>query len=110
MRDAELEELTPEAAQAVARLMGVGAQSGAVVIGLSGVRRTRGLALVFVDASVSANTQRELSRLQAQGARVFRCADLTDLTRSIGREDASVAGVKAGTLAQGMQKILPDSQ
>ncbi len=102
----EPEELTAAAAHGVSRLMGVGVRSGAVVIGLSGVRRTRDLALVFLDASVSDNTQRELIGLRHRGVRVIRCADLGDLTRAIGREDASVAGVKAGTLADGMLQVL----
>lgn len=101
-----MEELPAGAAARASRLMGVGAQSGAVVVGLSGVRRTKGLALVFLDASVSDNTQREMTRLERQGARVFRCAALTVLTRTIGREDASVVGVKAGPLAEGMRNVI----
>ncbi len=87
--------------------MGVGAQAGTVVVGLSGVRRTRDLALVFLDASVSANTQGELAHLQSRGVRVFRCDDLSELTGSMGRQDASVVGVKVGPLAEGMMKALP---
>ena len=102
-----MEGLTAAEALGASRLMGVGAQSGAVVVGLSGVRRTKGLALVFVDVSVSDNTQRELSRLERHGTRVFLCAKLAELTRPIGREDASVVGVRAGTLAMGMMKTLP---
>jgi hypothetical protein len=102
-----MEELTVAETLGASRLMGVGAQSGAVVVGLSGVRRTKGLALVFVDVSVSDNTRREMSRLERHGARVFLCAELAELTRTIGREDASVVGVKAGTLAKGMMKTLP---
>ncbi|MDA0335582.1 MAG: hypothetical protein O2782_10480 [bacterium] len=102
-----MEELTAAGALGASRLMGVGSQSGAVVVGLSGVRRTKGLALVFLDVSVSANTQREMADLQRHGTRVFRCAPLADLTRSIGREDVSVVGVKAGPLAKGMVQVLP---
>jgi hypothetical protein len=105
-----MEDLAADAAEGVSRLMGVGAQSGAVVVGLSSVRRTKGLALVFLDASVSDNTQREMARLERQGARVFRCAALTELTRTMGREDASVVAVKSGPLAKGMTKLLPPRQ
>jgi hypothetical protein len=101
-----MEELPTGAAARTSRLMGVGAQSGAVVVGLSGVRRAKGLALVFLDASVSDNTQREMTRLERRGARVFRCTALADLTRTIGREDVSVVGVKAGPLAEGMRNII----
>ena len=101
-----MEELPAAAATRASRLIGVGARSGVVVVGLSGVRRTRELALVFLDASVSANTQREMTRLEGQGARVFRCAALADLTRSMGREDVSVVGVKAGPLAEGMRNVI----
>ncbi|HCL27551.1 MAG TPA: hypothetical protein DIC52_03835 [Candidatus Latescibacteria bacterium] len=102
-----MEELAAEQIARASRLIGVGAQSGAVVVGLSGVRRTRGLALVFLDASVSANTQREMTRLERQGARIFLCAQLADLTRPMGREDVSVVGVRSGSLARGMAKLLP---
>jgi hypothetical protein len=101
-------DLEAESVIRASRLMGVGAQSGAVVVGLSGVRRTRGLALVFVAASVSENTQREMGRLENQGARIFRCEDLADLTRTMGREDAKVVGVKSGPLAKGIEKVLPE--
>ena len=47
-----------------------------------------------------------MTRLERQGARVFRCAALTVLTRTIGREDASVVGVKAGPLAEGMRNVI----
>ena len=104
-----MEELAAEAAERTSRLLGPGARSGVVVVGLSGVRRTRNLALVFIDASVSDNTQREMARLTEHGTRVLRCACLGDLTRTMGREDASVVGVKAGPLARGIVKLLPDS-
>lgn len=104
-----MEELSSEAAARAASLIGVGAQAGAIVVGLSGVRRTKGLALLFVDASVSDNTQAELARLTRRGTRVFRCASLAILTGVVGRQDASVLGVKAGSLARGiLGKLQPN--
>lgn len=102
-----MEDLPDEAAARAARLAGVGARSGAVVVGLSAVRRTKDLALVFVDASVSQNTQRELDGLTRRGARVLRCADLGTMTAPMGRTDASVVGVRRGPLAAGMIDLLP---
>lgn len=101
-----LEELGCEAAARAAPLMGVGVQSGAVVIGLSGVRRAHGLALVFVAASVSANTQAQLARLARGGCRILRCSTLAPLTTPLGRSDVSVLGVKKGALAEGVCRRL----
>lgn len=104
-----IQDLDSDAARRASRLIGVGASSGAVVLGLSAVRRTGKLALLFVDASVSANTQRELSRLERQGAQLFRCADILDLLQPLGRDDVSVVGVKSGPLAQGVLTALASS-
>ncbi len=97
-----LEEVSPQVVARASSLIGLGARSGAVVVGLSAVRRTRGLALVFVEATVSANTQKELARLEQGGARVFRCPSLAPLTAAMGRQDASVLAVRAGPMAVGI--------
>ena len=102
-----IEDLPVEDAARASRLIGVGARSGAVVIGLSAVRRTKDLALVFLDAGVSDNTQRELAHLSTKGARILRCADLGALTGVMGRLDASVVGVRRGPLAKGLADLLP---
>ena len=50
----QIEELSSSAAATVASLIGIGCQSGDVVMGLSGVRREGGeLAFVFADAEVA---------------------------------------------------------
>lgn len=95
--------MSPEAAARAAPLMGVGAQSGAVVTGLSGVRRARDLALVFVAATVSDNTRRELAR---RDCRLLLCPSLEPLTAPLGRGDVSVLGVRRGTLADGIERRL----
>ena len=97
-----MEEISSEAAARAASLIGLGARSGAVVVGLSAVRRTRDLALIFVDATLSANTQSELERRRRQGVRLFRLAPLSALTGTMGREDASVLGVRQGSMAEGL--------
>jgi len=97
-----LEEVTPQSLARASSLIGLGARSGAVVVGLSAVRRTRGLALVFMAETISQNTRRELARLQRDGARVFLCRSLEAMTAAMGREDASVVAVQAGPMAEGI--------
>ena len=98
----DLEEVDSQVVARASNLIGLGARSGAVVVGLSAVRRTGDLALVFLAASVSANTQEELSRLQRAGVRVVRCPSLEPLTAAMGRQDASVVGVRTGSMAAGI--------
>ena len=106
---AGLEEVSPQILARASSLIGLGARSGAVVVGLSAVRRTRGLALVFVAATVSENTRAELARLQRGGTRVFRCPSLVGLTGAMGREDASVIAVREGAMAEGiLARLCPD--
>ena len=57
---------------------------------------------MFLAASVSANTQKELSRLERDGVRVVRCPSLEPLTAAMGRRDASVLGVREGPMAAGI--------
>ena len=97
-----MEEVGSQVVARASTLIGLGARSGAVVVGLSAVRRTGDLALVFLAASVSANTQKELSRLQRDGVRVVRCPSLEPLTSAMGRQDASVVGVRTGSMAAGI--------
>ena len=97
-----MEELGSHILARASSLIGPGARSGAVVVGLSAVRRTGDLALVFLAASVSANTQKELSRLERDGVRVVRCSSLEPLTAVLGRQDASVLAVREGPMATGI--------
>ena len=97
-----LEEVSPQILARASSLIGLGARSGDVVVGLSAVRRTRGLALVFLADTISENTLAELARLQRQGTRVFRCPSLAALTGGMGREDASVVAIRAGPMADGI--------
>ncbi len=102
-----LQTLSPEQASSVASLVAMGSQSGATILGLSGVRRCRQLALVLVDVSISENTQSELARLSEYGVRVFRVEGLSAVTSRMGREDVHVLGVRAGDLANGILAKLP---
>lgn len=97
-----MEEVSPQILARASSLIGLGARSGDVVVGLSAVRRTRGLALVFMAETLSENTRTELARLEKQGARVFRSPSLAALTGAMGREDVSVAAVRAGAMAEGI--------
>ena len=76
----ETAELSEEAAAALASLVAIGGKSGDTVVGLSGVRRVRELAYVFVDGGIAANTLRELERMRRGGTEVFRVASLKRLT------------------------------
>ena len=102
--------MSPQALARVSSLIGLGARSGAVVVGLSAVRRIRGPALVFMADTISQNTRRELARLRRDGARVFLCRSLEAMTAAMGREDASVVAVRAGPMAEGiLARLSPES-
>lgn len=99
----QVEELSSATAMALASLIGIGCQSGDVVMGLSSVRRVRGLAFVFVDAGIAPGTLAEMERLQRAGTRVYRVAPLSQMTGSAGRYDVFIMGVKSGSLADGVR-------
>ncbi|MBT3345466.1 MAG: hypothetical protein HN712_06155 [Gemmatimonadetes bacterium] len=107
MMTSPLETLTREQAQAVAALIAMGAQGGVTVLGLSGVRRTREVRVVFLDVTVSQNTQQELGKRTRSGCRVFLVDGLEVITSRMGREDARVLAVKPGPLADGVMAKLP---
>ena len=106
MTDAMVEDLAAETAQSLAPLVGIGCQSGDVVMGLSAVRRARSMVLVFADVNLAEGTLNELGRLARHGTRVFRVSPLSQMTAVAGRGDVSVMGVKGGPLAAGMVKKL----
>lgn len=107
MTSASMQSLSRAQASTIASLVAMGAQSGATVMGLSGVRRSRDLELVFVDVSISANSQQELARLSVHGVRVFLVDGLDSITTRMGRDDVHVLGVKEGDLAAGIVAKLP---
>ena len=106
MTDERLMNLEVATAQSLTSLVGIGCQSGDVVMGLSAVRRVGSLALIFADASLAEGTLKELSRLAHHGTRVFRVSPLSTMTAVAGRQDVMVMGVKEGSLAEGMAKKL----
>ena len=106
MTDEAVVDLSEEIAQSLASLVGIGCQSGDVVMGLSAVRRVGSLAIVFADASLAEGTLSELSRLTRHGTRVFRVSPLSLMTTVAGRGEVSVMGVKEGSMAAGMNKKL----
>ena len=86
----QVEELSSAAAARLASLVGIGCQSGDVVMGLSAVRRAgNGLAFVFADAGLAPGTMAEVSRLHQRGTRVWRVSPLSQMTASAGRSDRS---------------------
>ena len=104
-----MDELAAQQATAIAPLLGIGCRSGDTVVGLSGVRRVESLAYIFADKNLA---QRTLSFIAKnldgalKGVRVFGVEDFALLTRVFGREDARVVGVKAGSLAAGIEQRL----
>lgn len=98
----QIPELDPEAATGLGSLVAIGIRSGATVVGLSAVRRARGLAYVLVDGGVAEGTRRELALLQRRGTQVLQVESLQVVSRAFGREDIRVLGIKRGDLAQGI--------
>ena len=101
-----MDELAAQQATAIAPLLGIGCRSGDTVVGLSGVRRVENLAYIFADKNLAERTLRELQEQKNKGVRAFGVADFSLLTRVCGRDDARVVGVKAGSLAAGIEKRL----
>ncbi len=101
-----MDQLASQQATAIAPLLGIGCRSGDTVVGLSGVRRTEKLAYIFADMSLAERTLRELEEEEKKGVCVFGLEDFALLTRTFGREDARVVGVKIGSLADGIEKRL----
>ena len=96
-----MQPLTAQQVCNVSSLVGIGCKSGDTVTGLSGVRRTRGLAVVFVAVSLSDNTRSELNRLQHRGTQVYSVDDMDEFTAVMGRL-VRVVGIKKGSLADGI--------
>ena len=101
-----MDELAAQQATAIAPLLGIGCRSGDTVVGLSCVRRVENLAYIFADKNLAERTLRELQEQKNKGVRVFGVEDFSLLTRVFWREDARVVGVKAGSLAAGIEKRL----
>ncbi len=92
----------PVTAGALARaasVAGLARRAGDLVVGLTAVRRTRGLALVLVAKEVSANTRRELAGLGRRGVEVRVLEDLDRLSVAVGCPGARILAVKRGPLA-----------
>lgn len=106
MSEQALPRLTP-AAQ-LSALLGIGCRSGATVVGLSAVRRAKGLAFVFASSDLAPRTLRELARLERGGTHVFQVSAMKELTQHFGREDAQVIGVLRGDLARGLAKHIEE--
>ena len=109
MSEQVLPRLNPTAQ--LSALLGIGCRSGATVVGLSAVRRAKGLAFVFASSDLAQRTLRELARLarmERGGTRVFQVQVMEVLTQSFGREDAQVIGVLRGDLARGLAKHIEE--
>ena len=104
-------EFDPAAIAAIAPLIGIGCQSGDIIMGLSAVRRVVAFSFLFLAADLAEGTLRELARRHS-GSRFFRVGDMSKLTAVAGRSDVSVVGVKPGPLADGIaaKLSLPRSQ
>ena len=94
--------LDAEMAAHLAPLVAIGRQSGATVVGLTGVRRVKKLAYILADFQLAVGTLRELEGRQRQGTLLFRVESIQVLSRAFGREDILVLGIKQGHLARGI--------
>lgn len=97
--------ISPLDADTVARLVplvAIGCSSGATVIGLSAVRRTKKLAYVLLDGQVAQGTQRELAQLSRFGTQILQLPSMATVGQAFGRTDVKVVGIKRGALAQGI--------
>jgi len=101
-----IKDLNLQTTEAIASLVAIGRRSGDTVIGLSSVRRTKRLALVFANGSLALRTINELEELTKDGFGVFRVNDFLSLTDRFGRTDIRVIGVVRGSLADGIFKKL----
>ena len=96
---ARVERLGREAARSVASLVAIGRQSGATVVGLSAVRRTKELAFIFFDGNLSSGTVRELSRL---ADRLWELEEFEQIVQPFGGQNVHVIAIKQGELARGI--------
>ncbi len=106
MSERALPRLRPSAP--LSALLGIGCRSGTTVVGLSAVRRAKGLAFVFASSALAQRTLRELARLERGGTRVFQVQTMELLTQGFGRTDAHVIGVLRGDLARGLAEHLEE--
>ena len=102
MSDTEPPRLNRDQAAALTSLVGIGCKSRDTVLGLSAVRRVKQLAYVFVSVSTAAGTVRQLAALAQGGTQLFLVQEMEALTRSCGRPDVLVVGIKPGGLARGI--------
>ena len=109
MAAAEIRRLDADAAVRLAPLVAIGCRSGATVVGLSAVRRTKKLAYVLLDDEAAPGTQRELAQLGRWGTQLLHLPSVAVVAQSFGRADVKIIGIKRGTLAQGIAAKLPPS-
>ena len=105
----ELPALSLEEATRIAPLVGIGGKSGDTVIGLTALRRCGPLAYIFTAPRLSAGTLRELSARRREGTVFYQVEDWESLAGVLGRSDTSVLGIKAGSLAEGIGRLLQSS-
>ena len=108
MSEQDLPHLNPTTQ--LSALLGIGCRSGATIVGLSAVRRAKGLAFVFASSDLAQRTLRELASLEHKGTRVFQVETMEVLTQGFGREDAHVIGVLRGDLARGLSKHIEEQE
>lgn len=105
----ETQRLGAEQVRAIAPLVGIGGKSGDTVVGLSALRRSRPLALVFAAPGLAQGTLAELTGWGREGAAVFRVEEWEELAGRLGRPDALVLGIRPGPLAEGICRRLGES-
>ncbi|NKB66886.1 MAG: hypothetical protein GKR89_07495 [Candidatus Latescibacteria bacterium] len=102
MSEPGLPRLNRDQAAALTSLVGIGCKSRDTVLGLSAVRRVKQLAYLFVSVDTAPGTVGQLAQLERQGTRLYLVDGMEALTRSCGRPDVLIVGIKPGGLAEGI--------
>ncbi len=105
----ELPRLDGPSARAIAPLVGIGGKSADTVVGLSALRRSRPLALIFASPELAEGTLAELAGWRREGALLFVVEEWEVVAGRVGRPDALVLGIRPGPLAEGISRRLQAS-
>ncbi|MBA3657688.1 MAG: ribosomal L7Ae/L30e/S12e/Gadd45 family protein [Gemmatimonadaceae bacterium] len=105
--------MTPEAAQKIVKLLGLGARGRLVVVGAEQVRaaaKKGKLSLAVVASDASENSRdKVLSVLKAKNIRAIEGISAAQLGAAFGRESTAAVGVLDADLARGIQKAAHES-
>lgn len=112
-RRSAVNEMSPESAQKVVKLLGLGARGRLVVVGAEQVRsaaKKGKLSLAVVASDASENSRdKVLSVLKAKNISAIEGISARDLGAAFGRESTAAVGVLDADLARGIRKAAQES-